>query len=161
MKEVVLIPKERINILKAKETKERIEKELNVKLTIEENIVEIDGEGLTVYQAKNIVKAIARGFSPERAFRLLNENEQIEIIELRGFTDKKMRIIKSRLIGTKGKARREIEKWSGCSVSIYGKTVSIIGNYNQIEIAREAVNMIIRGAKHSKVYGFLQKVKSG
>lgn len=161
MKEVVLIPKERINILKTKETKDRIEKELNVKLTIEENVVEIDGEGLTLYQAKNIVKAIARGFSPERAFRLLNEDEQMEIIELREFTDKKMKIIKSRLIGTKGKTRKEIEKWSGCSMSIYGKTVLIIGNYKQIEIAREAIDMIIRGAKHSKVYGFLQKVKSG
>jgi ribosomal RNA assembly protein len=103
------------------------------------------------------VKAIGRGFSPERAFRLLNEDEQMEIIELKGFTDKKMRVIKSRLIGTKGKTRKEIEKWSGCSVSIYGKTVSLIGNYKQIEVAREAVNMIIRGVKHSKVYGFLKK----
>lgn len=160
MKEVVLIPQERINILKEKETKEKIEKGLNVKITIQENIVEIDGEGLELYQAKNIVKAIGRGFSPEKAFRLLNEDEQMEIIELRGFTDKKMKVIKSRLIGTKGKTRKEIEKWSGCSVSIYGKTISIIGKYKQIEIAREAIDMIIRGSKHSKVYGFLKKVKS-
>jgi len=161
MKEVVLIPQERINVLKDKKTKDKIEKELNVKLTIEENIIEIDGGGLTLFQAKNIVKAIGRGFSPEKAFRLLNEDEEIEIIELKGFTDKKLRVIKSRLIGTKGKARKEIEKCSGCSVSIYGKTVSLIGNYKQIGVAREAINMIIRGSKHSKVYGFLQMAKSG
>jgi ribosomal RNA assembly protein len=48
-----------------------------------------------------------------------------------------------------------IEKCSGCSLSVYGKTVSLIGNYEQLNIAREAVQMIIRGSKHSKVYGFL------
>jgi len=78
---------------------------------------------------------------------------------LKGFSDKKMKIIKSRLIGTGGKTRRMIENFSGCAVSIYGKTVSIIGRYNQMEIAKEAVNMIIRGAKHSKVYESLQRAK--
>ena len=112
-----------------------------------------------MFQAKNIVKAIARGFSPEKAFRLLNEEESLEIIELTGFSDKKMKIIKARLIGTKGKARKLIEKFSGCSVSVYGKTVCIIGNFEQMSIAREAIKMIIRGSKHSKVYGFLQQSK--
>jgi ribosomal RNA assembly protein len=68
-----------------------------------------------------------------------------------------LKVIKSRLIGTKGKTRRMIENFSGCSVSVYGKTVSIIGKYDQLRIAREAIDMIIRGAKHSKVYGFLQQ----
>ena len=70
-----------------------------------------------------------------------------------------MKIIKSRLIGTKGKTRISIEECSGCFISIYGKTVSIIGKYEQINIAREAINMIIRGSKHSKVYSFLQQAK--
>ena len=159
MKEVVLIPQKRINILKSKETRERIEKELNVKITIQENTVNIDGEGLNLYQAKNIVKAIARGFPPEKAFRLLNENEQIEIIELKDFSDKKMKTVKSRLIGTQGKTRKMIEKFSGCAISIYGKTVSIIGEHEQIEKAKQAVEMIINGAKHTNVYKYLNRVK--
>jgi len=159
MKEVVLIPQKRINVLKSKETREKIEKELNVKITIQENTVDIDGEGLNLYQAKSIVKAIGRGFSPEKAFRLFNESEQIEIIELKDLSDKKMETIKSRLIGTGGKTRKMIEKCSGCAISIYGKTVSMIGDYKQLEIAREAVNMILIGSKHSRVYEFLQKAK--
>jgi len=70
-----------------------------------------------------------------------------------------MKIIKSRLIGTEGKTRKMIENCSGCSVSVYGKTVSIIGRYNQISMAREAINMILRGSKHSNVYRFLQETK--
>lgn len=159
MKEVVLIPEKRIKVLKSKETREKIEYEVNVKITIQENIVEIEGKGLNLYQAKNIVKAIARGFSPEKAFRLFNENDQMEIIELKDLSDNKIKTIKSRLIGTKGKTRKMIEKWSGCSISIYGKTVTIIGDYKQLEIARGAINMILRGSKHSKVYGFLRKTK--
>ena len=112
-----------------------------------------------MYQAKTIIKAIGRGFSPEKAFRLLKEDEMLETIELNHFSENKIRIIKSRLIGTNGKAWRMIENFSGCSLSIYGKTVSIIGNYEQLNIAREAVEMIIRGSKHSKVYGFLHQVK--
>jgi len=88
---------------------------------------------------------------------LLNEEETLEIIKLTGFTDKKIKVIKARLIGTKGKTRRLIENFSGCSVSIYGKTVCIIGNFEQMNIARNAIKMIIRGSKHSKVYGFLQQ----
>lgn len=115
----------------------------------------LEGEGVELYQAKNIVKAIGRGFSPENAFRLLKEDEILETIELSQFNENKMRNIKSRLIGTKGKTWKIIENFSGCSMSVYGKTVSIIGSYEQLNIAREAVQMIIRGSKHSKVYGFL------
>ncbi|MFQ6020729.1 MAG: KH domain-containing protein [Candidatus Aenigmatarchaeota archaeon] len=157
MKEVVLVPEERVRVLN-KEVIEKIENKIDVKISIKGNSIEIEGEGLDLYQAKNIVKAIARGFSPEKSFRLFNEEEQLKIIKLE-FTDKKIKIIKSRLIGTKGQTRKAIEDYSGCAISIYGRTVSIIGKYNQIEIAREAINMILRGSKHSKVYGFLQRAR--
>jgi ribosomal RNA assembly protein len=108
-------------------------------------------------QAKSIVKAVGRGFSPIKAFRLLNEEESLEMIELAEFNDKKLKIIKARLIGTNGKTWKMIENFSGCAVSVYGKTVCIIGDYEQMNIAREAVKMIIRGSEHSKVYSFLHQ----
>lgn len=136
-----------------------MKKSLNVSISFQENSVLIEGEGLDLYQAKNIVKAIGRGFSPSNAFRLLNEDEMLEIIELSGFNENKLRTIKARLIGTNGRTWKAIEKFSGCSLSIYGKTVSLIGNYEQLSIAKEAVEMIIRGCKHSKVYNFLYQAK--
>lgn len=150
-----MVPQERIKVIKDGKTRSNISKSLNVKLTFQENSVIIEGEGIELFQAKNIVKAIGRGFSPENAFRILKEDETLETIELNQFNDSRLKIIKSRLIGTNGKTWRMIEKCSGCSLSVYGKTVSLIGDYEQLNIAREAVQMIIRGSKHSKVYGFL------
>jgi ribosomal RNA assembly protein len=158
--EAVLVPEKRINVIKDGPVKNMIERKLNVALDFKENLVEIEGEGVELLQAKNIVKAIARGFSPKRSFRLFDEEEVLEIIELEGFKENKMKVVKSRLIGTRGKTRIIIEKDSGCFMSVYGKTVSLIGKFDQIEIAKEAVSMILRGSKHSKVYGFLQKAKS-
>ncbi len=157
--EAVLVPHERVKVIKDGTVSSKIKKSLNVKLSFEENCVSVEGEGLELFQAKTIVKAIGRGFSPENAFRLLNEDENLETIELNQFNDNRIKIIKSRLIGTGGKAWRMIENFSGCSLSIYGKTVSLIGNYEQLNIAREAIQMIIRGSKHSKVYGFLYQTK--
>lgn len=155
--ETVLVPKDRIRVIMDKKAKERIEKELDVKISFNENMVEIDGEGVNLFQAKSIVKAIGRGFSPKKAFRLFDEEEAMDIIEMSGMKENKIKILRSRLIGTNGKTRKLIERFSGCSVSVYGKTVSLIGKYDQIAIAKGAVDMIIRGSKHSKVYGFLQQ----
>jgi len=154
MKEVILIPEERIKILN-KEITNEIENKLNVKISIVDNSVEIDGEGIELYQAKNIIKAIGRGFSPEKAFRLFDEDQQFEIIDLKEHTDKKIKIIKARVIGTKGKTRRIIERKCECSVSIYGRTISLIGDYEEIKKAKEVIEMLIRGAKHSRIYKIL------
>ncbi|OGI12215.1 hypothetical protein A3K64_02690 [Candidatus Micrarchaeota archaeon RBG_16_36_9] len=159
MIEVLLVPRDRINVIKDEEVVKKLEASIKIKLSFEENSVIIDGEGLELLQAKSIVKAIGRGFSPEKAFRLLSEEENLEIIELSEFNDKKIKILKSRLIGTNGKTWKMIESFSGCAVSVYGKTVSMIGKYEQMNIAREAVKMIIRGSKHSKVYSFLHQAE--
>lgn len=158
--ETLLVPNDRIRVIMERKTRETIEKELGVKISFSENLVEIDGEGVELFRAKDIVKAIGRGFSPPKAFRLFDEKENLEVVEITGVKENKMKIIRSRMIGTKGKTRRLIERFSGCSISIYGKTISMIGKYEQISIAREAVNMILRGSKHSKVYGFLQSSRS-
>ena len=157
--ESILVPQNRLNVIKDGPVKSRIEKELNVKLEFNENVVNIEGEGIELMQAKTIVKAMARGFSPKKAFRLFNDDEFLEIKEIEG-KQNKVKLIRSRLIGSGGKTRKMIERFSGCSVSVYGKTVCIIGNYEQMNIAREAIEMILRGSKHSKVYGFLMRTKS-
>lgn len=158
MIESVLVPKDRVNVIKDKPTKDRIEKETLVKLSFEENSVQIDGEGLNLFTARNIVKAISRGFAPEKAYRLLNEDELFDVVDI-DFETRKAETIRSRLIGTGGKTRRMIEEFSGSSVSIYGKTVCFIGKYEQIMVAKEAVRMLIEGASHAHVYKFLFDAK--
>ena len=42
------------------------------------------------------------------------------------------------------------------SVSVYGHTISMIGGYDAVSAAREAVEMLIKGKQHATVYKFLR-----
>lgn len=160
MKETVTVPEDRVGVIKSKKTREDIRKQLDVTIAVFENTAEIDGEdGLKVYTAKNIIKAIARGFSPVRAMRLCDENSELEILELSKFSDKKIETIRSRVIGTNGKTRNYIEDSSKCYISVYGKTICLIGTREQIEVAKEAIEMLIEGNMHKSVYSFLDKAR--
>jgi ribosomal RNA assembly protein len=114
-----------------------------------------------LFRAKEVITAIGRGFSPERAFRLLQgEDIMLEVIDLRQMVGKSpadIQRLKGRIIGRDGKTRRIIEELTEAEISVYGHTVSIIGNFDQANTAREAVLMLIKGSQHSTVYRFLQR----
>ena len=65
--------------------------------------------------------------------------------------------IKSRLIGSGGKAREIIERLTSCNLCIYGKTVSIIGEFDKLNIAFRGVEKLLLGSPHGNVYGFLER----
>lgn len=155
MIESVLVPKERIKIFNESIIAEL--ERLGVKIRRSENVIEIEGEGLERIQVKDIVKAIARGFFPKKAFLLLNDNVALEIIEIPG-NEKTLKRIKARIIGSEGKTRLRIEELTGCALSVYGKTISIIGDFEKISSAKKAVKMFISGAPHKTVYRFLESV---
>ncbi len=168
-REFIKISRERVAILIGTdgEVKTLIEKETKTRLEIdsEEGSVlivstEETDDPLAVWKARDIVRAIGRGFSPRRALRLLGDDELLEIVDLTLFSDKSkntMTRIKGRIIGAGGKTRRVIEEVSGAILSIYGHTVTIIGDVDQGRIAKEAIIMLIDGAPHSTVYSVLQK----
>ncbi|MBS7624452.1 RNA-processing protein [Candidatus Bathyarchaeota archaeon] len=168
----VKIPRERIGVLIGQNgsVKDYIQKKLPVKLDIDSESGDVtitlreDAEDPSLlFRAKDVVLAIGRGFSPERAFKLLeSEDCMLDIIDLReilGKSESEIRRIKGRIIGRDGKAREMIEELSGASVSVYGHTVAIIGDVEQVNVAREAINMLIDGSQHSTVYRFLQRKK--
>ncbi|MFB0560393.1 MAG: KH domain-containing protein [Candidatus Lokiarchaeia archaeon] len=170
-REFIKIPKERVGILIGPDGKIKasVEKETKTRLDIdsEEGSVlilptEETEDPLAVWKARDIVRAIGRGFSPSRAFRLLGEDELLEIVDLTLFTGKSkntLNRVKGRIIGAGGKTRKIIEEVSGATLSIYGHTVAIIGDVDQGRIAKEAIIMLIEGAPHSTVYNVLQKKK--
>jgi len=163
----VKIPKERIGVLigPGGSVRRRIEETLGVKLRVDSRSgdVEIalkDGKGdvSKLYQALNVVRAVGRGFSPERAFRLFDEDTLLDVIDLREYVGKSenaLRRVKGRIIGRDGKTRRLIEELTGVYVSVYGHTVSLIGGFDQLLVAREAVTKLIKGSQHKTVYNFL------
>lgn len=164
---ILRIPAERVGVLIGRngETKRLIENRTKVKLQINSDgeVVLDDHEvedPIMSLVVVDIVKAIGRGFSPERALRLLEEDEYLETIDIREFVGKKKNHVtrmRARLIGTKGKTRKIIEDLTGASISIYGNTVSIIANSIQMPIAKTAVEMILRGSEHATVYRYLER----
>lgn len=166
----VKIPKERIGVLIGPngKVKREIEENLDVTLEIDSETGDVTismnenaKDPSYLFKARDIVLAIGRGFSPQRAFRLLqDEDAMLTIINLRdifGKSKSDIRRVKGRIIGKEGKTRRIIEECTDSYVSVYGHTVSIIGGVEQSEIAREAINMLIKGNQHATVYRFLQR----
>lgn len=167
--EFLLVPHERLGALIGKKgaTKKEIERKTHTRLEIDSEEAQVEviqrGNVLDYLKALKIVKAIARGFSPEKAFRLLSEDCVFELIELREVLGKSQSALKSkkgRVIGSHGKAREEIELETGANISVYGKTIAIIGRVEQAEKAKKAVEMLLGGATHSTVYGALKKKES-
>lgn len=160
-----MIPKSRIGVLIGRdgETRASIEKSTGVRITIDSETgeVEIDDSNADPFmalKAEDVVKAIGRGFSPKRAFRLFDEDVIMEIIDLKeyyGKRENRIRIARGRIIGTNGRARRTIEEFTGTYISVYGNTVTIIGSYEGMEMARKSIEMILQGSKHSTIYRFL------
>lgn len=169
--QTIRIPLERVGVLVGKggSIKERIENFCNVGLQVDSKTGEVtvfmkgDLENSNPFKAIAIVNAIARGFSPERAFRLLNEDVILEIIDLRQYAGKSkssLERIKGRIIGQQGKARRNVEELTGAFISVYGHTVAIIGNVDEIRLASEAIKMLAGGSMHKTVYNMLQRARS-
>lgn len=164
--EQLKIPKERIPVLIGTKgsTKRKIQKLTNtiLKINSEEGDVFIEGESLDVFNCLNIIKAIGRGFNPEIALKLLDDDYSFEMINVEEFSRNKKDLIriKSRLIGTEGRARKHIEDLTNTNIVVYGKTVCIIGKIDNVSIARQGIINLLQGSKHGNVYLYLEKQKS-
>ncbi|TAJ45506.1 KH domain-containing protein [Methanofollis fontis] len=148
---------------KAGATKRKLEEETGATITIdsEEGEVRIEGEDpVGVLRATDVVTAISRGFSPERAFRLLEDEDMVlDIIDLTDVdpSPKQQERLRGRIIGKGGKAREQIENMTGVEISVAGKTVAIIASPDHLKNARTAIEMLINGVPHEAVFSFLEK----
>lgn len=166
------IPLERMGVLIGKEgsTKNKIESAFKACLLVQSQVgaVEIvpredSDDPTTILRARDVVLAIGRGFSPERAFELVDEDIVLDIIDLRetfGKNERDIARLKGRVIGREGKIRRLIEEMTDAKVSVYGHTISMIGEYETVTAAREAIELLLKGKQHSTVYKLLRKIKS-
>ena len=159
MKDFIKIPDERKRILKNnKNIKDKIEHFTNTTVELNDDVI-IDGESFNVFQAKQVLKAFGRGFDVDTCLYLLEDEYGLEVINLSEFTRSKERLItlKSRIIGTEGKTKKYIEKYAGVKLCIFGKTVGIIGKWDKINIAKEAIMKLIRGCTHKILYRWLER----
>jgi ribosomal RNA assembly protein len=162
----VKIPQDRIGVLigEGGETMREIEDRAEVRLDIdsENGSVAIDQVGDPVLGLKgpDIVRAIGRGFAPQEALALLDDDMMMfDVVDIDEWTrnESDTRRKKGRLIGEDGRTRELMEELSGASVVIYGTTLSIIGQPNEVDVVRTAAEMLLDGAPHGRVYSFLEE----
>ncbi|MCK9322453.1 MAG: KH domain-containing protein [Candidatus Methanomethylophilaceae archaeon] len=163
----IRIPADRVGTLigKSGETKKILEKASGIKLKIDtegEVTFNEDAKGvdpLMALKMMDVIKAVGRGFNPDKAMRLLDDDQYFEPIDLKdvvGDKSNQLERIKGRLIGTDGKTRQIIEDLTRCYMSIYGNTVSLIGDSVGLPVAKHAIELILNGSEHSTVYHYLE-----
>jgi ribosomal RNA assembly protein len=163
----IKIPKDRVAVLIGKkgEIKKQIEENTKCKLNINSKDGEVhitSDDSMSLFIAKDVIKAIARGFNPEIAQQLLKTDYVFELLIITDYANKSkgtLERLKGRVIGEGGKSRTIIETLTGTHVSVYGKTIAIIGEVEQAAIARTAVEDLLSGSTHATVYKYLERKK--
>ena len=150
------ITKERLKSLRDPKVLKQVEKACRCKIETEpDGTVTINSnDAFDEFNAKNVVYAFGRGFEMDVALKLLNPEFYFGIIDLGQLESKPDRIkqLKARVIGIEGRAKRYIEEVSLAHISVYGDTVALIGNINQISEAETAIDTIIDGGTHRLAY---------
>lgn len=169
--EYLKIPKDRVGVAIGKNGKIKHQLEIitktELKIDSETGNIAISStdeteDPLAIWKARYMLKAIGRGFNPDIALTLDNDDLILEIINLQDYVGKSKKALvrqKGRIIGKGGRTRQIIHDMLDIEISIYGKTVSLIGKIENIQMAREAIEMILDGSRQKTVYAYLEQMQ--
>lgn len=147
-----------------------IEEEFGVRIIVDNDrggeVTIIPGNNTNFDQlmkAKNIIEAISYGFDYNDAQNLRSDDYTLEIIDLRDYINKDksnhINRIKARIIGEDGRAKRVLQELTDTNIVVGDKYIAILGLYENVKVAREAIEMLIRGRQHATVYRWIQNWK--
>lgn len=138
--------------------KRKLEEKLNIKITNKGKEIFINGGPTEEYIAEKVIDALNFGF-PFSSAMLIKESDFIfEIINIKSHTRRKdLKRIKARIIGKGGGTLQTLNQLTKCYFELKDNQVGIIGPPEHLENGQEAVISIIKGAKQSNVYNFLEK----
>ena len=170
MEHLSRVPKDRIAVLigKSGKTRKMIEEACEGDLSIDSQTGDVSiswkGEPDPIRRMKvpDVISAIGRGFSPQRAVQLLEDNVFLRMYDIRewvGRQPNQTRRMRSRLIGTNGRIRTLIEEMSRCEIAVYGSTVAVLGDNDGLSLATPAIEGILGGSEHSTVLFGLEQDK--
>ena len=160
----VTVPDEKINIIKV--LIPRLEEISNTKIVFNEKTksISVSPKNNNAYDAMKVVsviKAIGLGFEPDDAMKLMSDDYVFEEINLKEVANSQddLKRIKGRIIGEKGKTKKIIQEYTGVKILITDHYVGIIGRMEQVDIAKRAIEMLIKGKEHSTVYRYLDRAE--
>lgn len=147
---------ERMN--KIKKAVPKIESRIKVKILFRKESVIVKGSEVSEFFVEQIIRAVDFGFHIEDALLLKNGDFLLEFIDIKGHTRRKnFKDIRSRLIGTGGKARKTIENLTGSVIVMNGNNVGIIVDSAHLDAVTQGIESIIQGSKHGNVFAYLEK----
>lgn len=166
--EEILVPKARIAVLIGKKgaVRKTIERKGKVKLKISATgAVKISAkDAFYLLIARNVVEAIGRGFNPKIAEKLFKEENSYELVNLQDFGARgksDLRRLRGIIIGEAGRAKNIIQQKTHTDIAVFGKTVAIIGPAEGVTMARQAIEMLLTGARHATVYRVIEEKQHG
>ncbi len=169
MEETIKVTQQRIPVIIGHQgtTKRNIEKATHTRLDIDSHtgdIVIVGGNNYyDIYNAKKLLSAVSRGFSPDDAFMILKDDYTIEVItldDMLGKSESRLEQIKGRVIGRNGSIKAMLEKQFHCKISVFGKTISVIAKADDVSEIQKIITAIVGGCKHTTVFKMLKSSKT-
>lgn len=160
---ILTLPKKTLNVLKKNNEflLKRVEERCKVKIEKgdDEVVIEAQGGG-EEWIAEQVLKAICFGFESKIAFKLLDDSYFLDVVDLQQAfhgSQKKMERYKARIIGERGTAKKKLQELSGAFLAVADEQIAIIGEYEEIRAAKEAILRLLEGKEHNGVYAYLEK----
>jgi len=156
----VVMPERRMATLRRdKKLLQKLEELSDVHVDVRDGVTFEADDSIMGMRVKQVLTAFGRGFAMEEALNLLDEEQELCMVEITDYARSANRLtdLKGRVIGREGKSKNVIERFTGTRIVVQGKTVGIIGRWQNVQVAREAVCMLLDGHKHGTVFRYLEE----
>ena len=160
MIDFVVMPERRMAMLRRnKQLLKKLEELAEVHVDVRDGVMFEADDSIMGMRVKQVLTAFGRGFDMDEALNLLDEEQELCLVEITDYARSQNRLtdLKGRVIGREGKSKNVIERFTGTRIVVQGKTVGIIGRWQQAQVAREAVCMLLEGRKHGTVFRYLEE----
>jgi len=143
---------------KIKKALPKIKAKLDIHTDLKRESITINGEEFQEATAEKIIQALDFGFELEDAMLLLKDDWDLEYVNIKEHTHRKnLEEIRSRVIGTEGKAKGTIETLTDSRIVIHNNQVGMIADADHMSYLIQGIISLIQGAKHGNVFAYIER----